>query len=56
METAENRPVENAMRKRVVERPVVSARVCSNPDCERVTDDENETICVECGWSTRKGK
>ena len=52
METAEKRPVENAMDKRKVEKP--ASRICSNPDCGRVTFDKNETICIECGWVTGK--
>jgi len=29
-------------------------RVCTNPECGRITDDSNETLCVRCGWVTRQ--
>ena len=52
METAKIAPVENAMEKREVKKAEPPfARECK--DCGRKTTDENETICIECGASTR---
>lgn len=28
-------------------------RVCGNPECRTVWDDEHVTICLKCGWGTR---
>ncbi len=53
METAENRPIENAMDKRKVAKPILERRTCSNPDCGKIWDDKNTTICLDCGWGTR---
>jgi len=52
METAKIAPVENAMDKREVRKAEPPfARECK--DCGRKTMDEHETICIECGASTR---
>ena len=54
METAENKPKENAMLKRNIEKTKPYKRIC--PQCERKTIDKHETICLECGASTRELK
>ncbi len=52
METAEKKPAENESTKRVIEKVSPPfARACG---CGRKTVDKNETICIECGASTRK--
>jgi len=53
METAEKKPVEHA----VINRDVKKAeppfkRVCKG--CERKITDEHETICIECGATTKE--
>ena len=50
METAENRPVENQMQERKIEKAKPPVRVCK--ECGRKTLDEHETICIECGAVT----
>jgi len=52
METAEKRPVENEMVKREVKKAVPYKRVCKF--CKRKTMDEHETICIECGATTKE--
>ncbi|MFA5376871.1 MAG: hypothetical protein WC455_14065 [Dehalococcoidia bacterium] len=27
-------------------------RICSNPDCAKLWDDDNVNPCLKCGWST----
>lgn len=53
METQEKRPVENAMLEKKVEKASPPfKRVCKA--CGRKTFDEHETICIECGASTKE--
>lgn len=53
METAENRPIENEMATRKVEKAKPPfKRICK--ECERGTMDEHETICIECGAVTKE--
>ena len=52
METAEKRPVENAMQERKVEKAKPPyKRECHF--CGKKTLDEHETICLKCGAGTR---
>ena len=52
------REIEKATREKrekaafVEERKV--QRVCGNPDCRAEWDNEHVTICLKCGWGTRK--
>jgi ribosomal protein L37E len=50
METEEKRPRENAMLERKIEKPY--KRICKG--CGRKTFDEHETICIECGATTKE--
>lgn len=52
METAEVKPIENAMQKREVKKATLPFKRHCN-DCGRDTKDEHETICIECGSGTR---
>ena len=52
VETAKIEHEENAMQKREVKKVTPFKRECKS--CERKTTDEHETICIECGATTKE--